>query len=125
MATSENTAVVTFGTPTATWTQPTHYSIWADEATDILLLTGTLSGNPDQPTIGRETRYNAGAFDLTFPRGDFEAAGMLHIVDYYLDNKAIMFRLHSASPGSNGANELTGNGYARATIAAGGWTTAQ
>lgn len=122
MATAQNTAAITFGTPTAAWATPTHFSVWRGAT---VLAVKAISANVPQPTIGREVSYPALAFDLIFPAGEFLAAGILDVLDYFLTRVSLTIRLHSADPGADGAGaEIVGNGYADGVVPINGWTSA-
>ena len=128
MATITNTAAISFGVATATSTTDiTHYVI--RRGTTILVI-DTATGGTTNIVIGTPIRIPAADLDLAIPQGTtgWTAAGPLDVVDHYFgaaNGMALEVSLHTGAPGALGnANEVSVAGYARATVAAGGWTTA-
>ena len=122
MSIGRNTAAVGFPQPSAGGQDPTHFGI---RRGGVFLLGRPLTDDVAAFLTGANVRFPAEMLVLTLPAGQWTAAGALDILEYYLDNNATEVSLHDDDPGDNGANELTGNNYARVTVPAGGWTVTQ
>ena len=59
-----NTAAVTFPTPTAAWTDGTHFGLWDAAAGGNLDWSGPLTNDPDAPAIGSVVSYALGTLKL-------------------------------------------------------------
>ena len=121
MATARNTGVIQFPEPTGTWTQPTHYGIWTGATGGDFIGGDQLTSTVPQPTTGSDVEFAASALGLTLTEDEETAAGGRRSLNGYLVG-TVYVSLHSAAPGTNGANEISGNAYARVGVALAGWT---
>ena len=125
MATAENTAAVSFPTPTGAWADPTHFTLnTASSGTTGRLATRPLSADVDAPEDGAVVQFAAGELTIVLTGGQLTEAAWAFALAGLID-RTIYVGLHSAEPldGDSDDHELSGNGYARASIASGGWTT--
>ena len=126
MATIDNDNTIQFPTPSAAWSQPTHFGLFvsASGSGAANFLGGDqLSATVSAPAIGADVQFAAGAFDITIPdaTGDLTAAGAGKAADGVVSG-GVWVSLHSADPGSTGTNELTGGDYARVEVDEGDWS---
>lgn len=121
MADRSNTATIQFPTPTAAWADPTHFGIWTASSGGSFLGGEALTTNVDAPSTGDDVEFGAGNLTVEIPDGDFTATGAGRGLDGFLAG-TLYISLHSGAPGNNGADELSGGGYARVAIAAAGWS---
>ena len=119
MAQILNDNVITFGPPTATWSDITHFSIWKG---GTYIGSSALSNNPDAPQTGASVTFAASACGISIPEGELSSAGSEDTAEGVLDAD-LQVRLHSGAPGSNGtSNVLSGSGYAHVIVAEADWT---
>ena len=117
MATATNTNIVQFPEPTADWSSaPTR---WRLQRGNTTIINRPLANSVDAPLDGANIQFAAGEIDIELPAGEWEAAGALNMLDYYLDNIDLTVHLY------DGNTEITGGAYAAQTISSGDWTTAQ
>lgn len=124
MATATTSGVVQFPTPTAVWGDPTyaglHKTISGTSAADFLGSTA-LSADVSAPAIGADVEFAAGTVTITVPEGELTPEGAKIAIQAIIAGTRYI-SLHTADPGNNGSNELSGGAYARVAIASNGWT---
>ena len=118
MATAENTAIVQFPEPTGTQQDPVAFGVF--EGTTRLTLR-PLTDDVDAPISGADVSFPAGGIVFTLLMGQGSEDFAMALFETYFDAVSLTVRLYS---NLNGTSELSGNGYAAQTIAAGGMTIA-
>ena len=121
MAAITNDNTITFGPPTATWLDVTHAGIRFGGSGQAFYGRSALSNNPDPAQSGATVEFAAGDLDFSIPAGELTEAAVQAMATA-LVSSGLIVSLHSGNPGTTGANELSGSGYARVTVAAGDWT---
>ena len=121
MAEASNTAAIEFPPPTSDWDDPTHVGLFATSDGTVFLGSSALTDDVDAPTTGAAVSFAANALEIEVPDGELASQGSNRAVNGII-NGTVYVSLHSASPGSTGTNELSGNGYARVAIASSAWT---
>ena len=117
-AASANTNVEVQPTATGNWSQSTYAGLF-DAATSGNFLLGAQLTAAKTVLDGEQARMAAGAFDVSFAGMDeFGSTTLDNMLKAILNNTELVvtqayLSLHSASPGQNGANELSGSAYAR------------
>ena len=115
MATATNTNIVQFPEPDSDWSAaPTRWRLKRGSTT---IINRPLSSSVDTPLDGADIQFAAGDIELELPNNEWETAGALNILAYYLDNVDLTVHLY------DGNNEISGGSYASQTINSGDWTT--
>ena len=113
---TDNIATVSLPTATGDWTAATHQGLW-DAATDGNFLWGGALTDARTVLSGESAEWAVGALDAAISTA-FSAATRTAMLDALLRNTALAYAalwisLHSADPGTDGSNELSGGGYGR------------
>ena len=119
MATASNTAATEYSEPTGTWGDPTHYAIHTHATDWAPILTDALSSDVSAPVSGATVRFAAGDLTIDLSGGDLTDSGWQRALQGLLAD-TVYISLHTSTPASS--NELTGNGYGRASMALAAWT---
>lgn len=113
---TDNTAKVSLPTASGDWTEATHQGLWDASTAGNFLWGGALT---DARTVltGESAEWAIGALDAAISTA-FSAATRSAMLDALLRNTALAYAalwisLHSADPGTDGSNELSGSGYGR------------
>ena len=123
MAFARNTNVVQFPTPqSGGWSAPTHFGLWTEATAGTFLGSSPVDGSPEAPAIGADVEFGATQLVIEIPNGELTNDGATRAVQGFVNAGTIYVSLHSSAPGTTGANELSGNEYARVAVAA--WTVA-
>lgn len=115
---SQNTNAEVQPTATGDWSQSTYAGLF-DAATGGNFLLGAQLTTAKTVLSGEQARMAIGEFDVSLTGMDeFGTTTLDNMLKALLNNTALQITqaylsLHSASPGQTGANELSGNGYAR------------
>ena len=107
---TNDNAIVWSGLPAGT--DPTHAGMWT------ALTGGTFIGGRAITTNvpgGTSFRLAAGALDINLTTGDLSEPGNRRAIAGVIDG-GIYVSLHTSSPGTNGANEVSGGSYARQSV---------
>ena len=125
MASITNKNVLQFPTPTANWLAPTHFGLWSSAtSTDSGAYLGStpVTGTVSAPETDSVVQFAIDALTVTIPNGEFTDVSVTRMFNGLVDIM-VYVSLHSANPGSSGANELTGNAYTRVSVSSGtsGW----
>lgn len=116
MSVARNSAAITFGPPTANWLAPTHGGVWTAETGGMLIGWSPLTTAVAVPQTGASVTIPIGSVSVTIPHsGEFTEDGADRAITGWLTGSTYA-SLHSAAPTDTGANELSGNGYARQQI---------
>jgi len=113
---THNTATVSFPTASGDWTEATHLGLWDADTAGNFLWGGALT-NARTVLSGEGAELAVGALDASISTA-FSAATRTAMLDALLGNTALAYAalwisLHSADPGTDGSNELSGGGYGR------------
>ena len=125
MASITNKSVLQFPTPTANWSAPTHFGLWssASSSSSTAFLGSTpVTGTVSAPEADSVVQFAIDALTVTVPNGEFTDVGVNKMINGLVESM-VYVSLHSASPGSDGSNELSGSAYARVSVSSGtsGW----
>lgn len=126
-ARAKNNAVITFPTPSGTWQDPTHFGLWnhvSNTASTNYLGSSALTGNPSAPESGAVVSFATNALVISISGGELADEGAKEAINGIVDS-SIYLSLHTADPGSTGANEFTSSSspsYGRAVITSSQWT---
>ncbi len=121
MASYSNTSAVTFPVPSDDWADPTFVGIWTAATGGTFLGRVGLSNDVDAPTDGATVSFAATMLVVEISNDDFTVAGAQQALNGYISGTRYI-SLHSADPGTDGSNELSGNDYARVAIASTAWS---
>ena len=122
MAVATNKAVAQFPRPTGMQGDPTHYVVRMKASPHTILMNRALTDDVDAPEALANVRFPIGSLRMRIPPGQLEDDFVNATLKRFLDAEITIVSLHTGAPGTNGdANELSGNGYQRVEIAAGGW----
>jgi hypothetical protein len=128
---TQNTSALTFSAPTGSATL-THVGCWDAASAGSFLFAAALTNSKQVNNGDPGPQFPAGDFDLSFT-GAWSSALADAVINWLLRGQAflslgadIFVSLHTANPGTTGANEVTGGNYARASItrATASWTAA-
>ena len=123
-----NSAALNFPTPTGNLGDPTHCGlssgINADAAGDASLFTGALAADVAAPLLGAQFGWPAGDFTISVEGGTLTDEGSDACLRAGLLTATRYLSLHTADPGTTGANEVAGGTYAREAVALAEWTIA-
>lgn len=120
MAQAVNNAAVTFPNPTgAAWADVTHFAINDQASGGNRKIAAALTGDPDPAAVGQLVQFSAGALTISHTTGDATESGRQDMLRGLLMGTRYV-SLHTGVPSNS--NELSGNGYARGSIALAGWT---
>ena len=114
MASRSNSGIVTFPTPTGAWSDPTHFAIHEHATNWEPVFVGALSNNPDAPATNDVVQFAAGDLSIQIDAAHGFNDAFLSVLLLVLSAFAGHVSLHTGTPTSS--NELSGNGYARATV---------
>lgn len=116
---TSNTSAVVFPTATGNWTEATYGGLFDAATAGNFLFGAALTANIAVLT-DEIARFAAGAFDLSVT-GKFGLTTAHNVINALFRNTALQVAavyasLHSADPGTTGASELSGSGYARSAM---------
>ena len=119
MAVATNDNVIQFAAPTpAAWGTITHLGFHKSATGTTTFAGGSALDTSRATSIGADVEIPAGDLTITIPDGELTTYGVGQAFDGLLGTTgSIYISLHTASPGSNGANEVSGNAYARIAVA--------
>ena len=106
------------------------FGLWTQASGGTFLRGVALTSDPAALGANERYRFNAGALEVTVTDNDALSRRMVRAAvgssgdgaNGALTNGTVYVSLHSAAPGTTGANELSGSGYARVQVTA--WTVA-
>lgn len=119
MATISNTAAITFPTPNGDWSTPASVSIFDSSTTGNELFRIGLTGTVNTPANGDTVEFAASALTITIAASGITQDDGAELLLGAINGVAQYIGLLDSSN-----VELTGNNYARVTVAANGWTIA-
>ena len=126
----DNDSKITFTTPTGDWGTVSYFGIFnhsSNTGSTAFLLKGQINPSRDVQS-GDSVFFDAGQLTLTIadPAGSsnlFSNLSKGKMLDSIVaSGSAVYLSLHSGDPGDTGANELSGNGYLRQSVASGAWS---
>lgn len=130
MSKISNTSIVNFSDQIASGTDAHSFGLWTSASGGTFLRGAALS--PDPAALGSNERYrfNAGDLEISIGGNDALSRRMLRAAvgssgdgaNAALTNGTIYVSLHTASPGTTGANEFGVANYARVQVT--NWTVA-
>ena len=124
MASKSNTAALAYTAATADWGTITYVSFFtaATGASATTYLGSTALSAAIVVNTGTVVQFDADALSVTFTETSLSSTGATRAVDGFIAG-TLYVALHTGVPGANGAsNEVSGGAYARAAIAAAGWS---
>ena len=121
MAQAVNTAAVLFAAGNA-GDDTTHVGLWTALTGGTFLGAQAITADTAALQAGERFRLPASAVVITFPEGDFRPAMAVRGVNGIIAG-TLYLSLHSADPGTTGANQIAGT--ARQAIALADWTVSE
>ena len=118
-----NSGAWNFPVPTAAWADPTHAGLFTVANPKPFLFSQGLAVDVAAPAIGSPVGYAAGALSVAIvtSTGALTPEGLKVCLRSGLVSAGRFFALFSADPGVSRTNELNGNSYAAAAVAATDW----
>ena len=118
MAVATNDNVIQFAAPTPAAWGTLSYLGFHDAATGTANFIGSSALDTSRATsIGADVEIPAGDFTVTQPNGEYTDYGAERALNGALGNGSIWVSAHTGDPGTTGANEVSGNAYARVEVA--------
>ena len=121
MATMTNNEIISFPTPSGTWSVPTHFAVIRARSTAIASsVTGALSAGLSAPASGDTVQFAVGQLTITLTGDELTETAWKGLLNQLKGTLAVS--LHTGAPTT--ANELSGSSYARASTTSSDWTVA-
>ena len=115
MALAKNSIVVQFPVPTGAWGNIQYGAFSRLVGGNRVWLGRSALTTERRPTSGSDAEFAAGAFKFNIPNGELTSAGARLGLQGTMGS-AFEVSLHIGNPGDNGANEVSGNNYAKVTV---------
>ena len=123
MAVMTNDSIISFPSPTGTWSVPTHFAVLFSQTTAIsssaFVITGTLPSGLAAPASGDTVQFAASQLSITITGDELTERAWKIMLDTWAGASRYV-SLHTASP--TASNELSGSSYARAQVTRDDWT---